>query len=481
MSSIVVIAHHHRTIRQSAARVLDRGGRVRDDVCMRGPLGFFAPGPARERIEDPDRVAALYKRYQLSIMATLVATYGFFYTARLPLSVVKKPLIDEGIFTPVELGWIGAAFFWGYAAGKLINGFLADRVNVRRFIPFGLAVSACINIAMGFNSVAMVAVVLWLFNGWFQGFGAPACVVSITQWFSSRQRGSVYGVWSSAHSIGEGLTFIGTAALVSATMWRAAFLGPGIWCIAVAIAAYFGLRDRPETVGLPPVAEYTGHPGDDQVKQKGWALFKAQLSLLRIPAIWVIGLASATMYVTRYAINSWGVLYLEEAHGFSTTTAGTLVGLNAIVGIFGCIAYGVLSDRLFKSRRPPLTLIFGVLEIVALVIIFYAPTGDKLIVGAGFVLYGFTLSGILAVLGGLFAVDIAPRNATGAAMGVIGVFSYAGAAIQDAVSGYLIARGTTVVDEANHYDFSTPIMFWIGASVVSAVLAASLWRVKSSD
>lgn len=448
---------------------------------MRGPLALFAPGQARERIHDPDEVARLYKRYQLSVMVTLVATYGFFYTARLPLSIVKKPLIDQGIFSPVELGWIGAGFFWGYAAGKLINGFLADRVNVRRFIPFGLAVSAFINIAMGFNTIATVAVVLWLFNGWFQGFGAPACVVSITQWFSTRQRGSVYGVWSSAHSIGEGLTFIGTAALVSATMWRAAFLGPGIWCLAVAIAAYFGLRDRPETEGLPPVAEYTGHPGDQHTKQKGWALLKSQLGLLKLPAIWVIGLASASMYVTRYAINSWGVLYLEEAHGFSTTTAGTLVGINAIVGIVGCIAYGVLSDRLFKSRRPPLTLIFGVLEIAGLCIIFFAPAGSKLIIGAGFVLYGFTLSGILAVLGGLFAVDIAPRSATGAAMGVIGVFSYAGAATQDAISGYLIERGTTVVDGANHYDFSSPIAFWIGASVVSAVLAASLWRVEPSD
>ena len=446
---------------------------------MRGPLGFFAPTPARERIKDPAEVARLYKRYQLSVMATLVATYGFFYTARLPLSVVKKPLIDQGIFSAVELGWIGAGFFWGYAVGKLINGFLADRVNVRRFIPFGLAASALINLAMGFNSVVVVAVILWLFNGWFQGFGAPACAVSITQWFSSKQRGSVYGVWSSAHSIGEGMTFIGTAALVSATMWRAAFIGPGLWCVAVAIAAYFGLRDRPETEGLPPIAEHSGDPPDGPVKQKGWALLRTQLTLLGMPAIWIIGLASASMYVTRYAINSWGVLYLQEVHGFSTTTAGSLVGLNAIVGIGGCIVYGLLSDRLFASRRPPLTLIFGVLEIAGLAIIFFAPTGDKWIVGAGFVLYGFTLSGILAVLGGLFAIDIAPRPAAGAAMGVIGVFSYAGAALQDTISGYLIERGTTVTDGVNHYDFSQPIVFWIGASVVSAVLAASLWRVTS--
>ena len=96
-------------------------------------------------------------------------------------------------------------------------------------------------------------------------------------------------------------------------------------------------------------------------------------------------------------------------------------------------------------------------------------------------LYGFTLSGILAVLGGLFAVDIADKRATGAAMGIIGVFSYLGAGIQDIVSGMLIERGTTVVDGVKHYDFGTPVVFWIGASVLSAVLAATLWKVKARD
>ena len=66
-------------------------------------------------------------------------------------------------------------------------------------------------------------------------------------------------------------------------------------------------------------------------------------------------------------------------------------------------------------------------------------------------------------------------------MGVIGVFSYLGAAIQEQISGALIERGTTMVAGVRHYDFGPAITFWIAASVVSLVLATSLWRVRLRD
>ena len=78
-------------------------------------------------------------------------------------------------------------------------------------------------------------------------------------------------------------------------------------------------------------------------------------------------------------------------------------------------------------------------------------------------------------------MDIAPKKAAGAAMGFSGVFGYLGAAIQDQVSGHLIHQGTTIVDGVRHYDFSTPILFWVGASALSLIPAVSLWRVQAKD
>lgn len=447
---------------------------------MKNIFRFWATGEEKPLIQDKTKIDHLYKKYRLMVMLAVTVGYGFVYTCRLGLSVVKKPLIDGNIFTADELGMIGSAIFYGYAFGKLTNGFLADYANLKRFFATGIVVTALINIAMGWSEVLLIWIVLWGLNGWFQGFGAPTGAVALGTWFSNSERGRYYGIWSTAHSMGEGLTFFATAALVNWLGWRYGFWGPGIFCLFVALGVYLIMQDRPRTLGLPAIADWKNDHGISVDVDDG-KTGKLQLTILKTPAIWILGLSSATMYMTRYAINSWGVLYLQEAKGYSLMEAGAIIGLNTIAGILGCVAYGFISDKLFNAKRPPVTFIFGLVEVLALLFIFFFPPGHPILLTIAFVIYGFTLSGILAAIGGLFAIDIAPKKASGAAMGFIGVFSYLGAALQERISGALIEKGTTIIDATRHYDFSKVIYFWIGASIASMLLAALLWKVKPKD
>jgi len=446
-------------------------------------LSFFSTGPDRPLLTNSAEVDRLYKRHRLRIMLAITVGYGFVYTCRLALSVVKKPLIDGGIFSAEQLGIIGSALFYTYAVGKLSNGFLADHANLRVFFATGVLVSAAINIGMGFSTVLWLSVLLWALNGWFQAFGAPAGAVALAQWFSNRERGRMYGLWSTAHAIGEGLTFLGVAVVVTVWGWRAGYWVPGLLCLLVAIGIYLMLQDRPQTLGLPPVADWkndhwSGEKAHEETKGGIWA---SQRSILKLPAIWVLALASASIYVTRYAINSWGILYLQEAKGYSLLLAGSMLTANTVTGILGAIAFGFASDKFFKARRPPVNLIFGVVELAGLLLIFFGPPGKPAVMMVAFLLYGFGLTGLVTSLGGLFAIDIAPKKAAGAAMGLIGVFSYVGAATQERISGHLIQRGMVMVDGVRHYDFSTAIWFWVASSVVSLILATTLWRVRLRD
>ncbi len=447
------------------------------------PVRFLATGADQTPIEDRALIDRLYRRHRLRIMLAITIGYGLVYTCRLAISVVKKPLIDGGIFTPEQLGIIGSALFYTYAFGKLTNGFLADHANLKLFFAIGVVGSALLNLGMGFSTVLVFSIVLWGLNGWFQGFGAPSGAVAMANWFSNRERGRIYGIWSTAHAIGEGLTFIGVAAVVAVWGWRAGFWAPGLLCILVAGALYLLMQDRPPTLGLPTVADWKndhweGSQGGDAGEHGTWAM---QRSILKIPAIWVLALSSASIYVTRYAINSWGVLYLQEAKGYSLLQAGSVISVNTLAGIIGAVAYGFASDKLFSARRPPTNLIFAIVELAGLSMIFFGPTGKPAFMTAAFFVYGFGLTGLVTSLGGLYALDIAPKRAAGAAMGFIGVFSYIGAALQDQISGHLIGRGVTMIDGVRHYDFSTVIWFWVGSSVVSLILATSLWRVRLRD
>jgi MFS transporter, OPA family, sugar phosphate sensor protein UhpC len=450
---------------------------------MINPLRFFATGPDKPLIQDPQQIDRLYKRNRIAIMTAITLGYGIAYTCRLGLSVVKKPLIDGGIFTADELGMIGSAIFYGYAFGKLVNGFLADHANIRKFLSAGVMISALINIGMGWSPLMWIWMLLWGLNGWFQGFGAPGGMVSLNQWYSNRERGRLYGIWSTAHSIGEGLTFLGSAALVTWFGWQAGFVGPGLLCVIVALLLYAFLQDRPQTLGLPSVADWNNDRAAVHTDSAGKlkTTWQMQLSILKLPSIWILALASATMYMTRYGMNSWGMLYLQEAKGYSDMQAGGLLALNPLAGIAGCAAYGFISDKMFKTRRPPVNLICALMEILALAIMFFSPPGHPILLSVAFLMYGFSINGLVTSLGGLFAVDIAPKKATGAVMGFIGVFSYIGAAVQERISGFLIRQGTTIVDGVRHYDFSVAVMFWLATSIVSMVLAASLWRARTTD
>ncbi len=262
--------------------------------------------------------------------------------------------------------------------------------------------------------------------------------------------------------------------------WRYGYFVPAMVGVVTAVGTYWLVQDRPRTMGLPTVNEWKQDLYQEKPRTDIKSVLGLQLSILRIPAIWVLCLSAATIYVTRYAINSWGILYLQEDRGLSLPMAGTVLMTSTVAGIAGAIAYGFISDKWFNARRPPANLLFGVLEIAGLCLFFFGPNTMPVLI-TGMVLFGLGLTGLVTALGGLFAVDIAPKRVAGAAMGVIGIFSYIGAGIQEYVSGKLIQEGMTLVGDVRTYDFGPVIWFWGGASVLSMLVAASLWNTKLRD
>lgn len=93
-------------------------------------------------------------------------------------------------------------------------------------------------------------------------------------------------------------------------------------------------------------------------------------------------------------------------------------------------------------------------------------------------MFGFTICNLITFLGGLMAVDIAPKQATGATMGLIGIASYAGAGIQELISGFLINDKKVIVNQVATYDFSIARYFWFGAALLSAIIALLVWDAK---
>lgn len=79
-----------------------------------------------------------------------------------------------------------------------------------------------------------------------------------------------------------------------------------------------------------------------------------------------------------------------------------------------------------------------------------------------------------------FDAVLAGRKKPRAALGVVGIASYAGAAVQDVVSGFTIQSGKSVgtADAVANYDFSVVTWFWIGAAILSVLCALAVWGMS---
>ena len=161
----------------------------------------------------PDKVEKVYKSKRLQTFIAATMGYALYYVCRLSMGVMKQPIIDAGLLNATQLGIIGACLYWSYAVGKLVNGFLADGSNIKRFMATGLVISAAMNLIMGVlgvgalngtiaTSILFVSFcVFWAINGWAQSMGAPPAIISLSR--SRSKSGALTMAFSAPRTISE--------------------------------------------------------------------------------------------------------------------------------------------------------------------------------------------------------------------------------------------------------------------------------------
>lgn len=439
--------------------------------------------PSADKVPQ-ERIAAEYKALRNRTFWGATAAYSLYYVCRMSLSVVKQPLIDEGILSAGQLGLIGSALLFVYAVGKFMNGFIADYCNMKRFMATGLFISAAVNLIMGalgfFHGPAglpsmlifIAFAVLWGINGWMQSMGSPPGVISLSRWFPRSKRGTYYSIFSSTPYVGEFLSFIITGMVVGSFGWEYGFIVAAAAGLVGSAVILLFVSDTPESKGLPSIYELSG---EQKTKEDQMATKELQKIVLRHPGIWIIALSSAFIYITKYAVAGWGVLFLQKAKDFPLEEATQIIAFSAAFGVVGTVLAGWLSDRIFKGDRVKPAILSGVLSFIALALFLFA--------GGGYVMNIFYVSlfslavGVLyCIVAGLMAVDIVPRKATGAALGVVGISSYVAAGLQDITSGYLIQCNTTVENGVDVYDFGPVSWFWLVAALISFILPVLNWK-----
>ncbi len=439
-------------------------------------IGLLRPPEHRDPLPD-EKVGATYRRLRLQVFIGIFVGYAGYYLVRKNFSLAMPYLVEQG-YSKTDLGLALSGVAIAYGLSKFIMGSVSDRSNARVFMSLGLFCSALIMIFMGTvpfaTSSVTVMFVLLLTNGWFQGMGWPPSGRVMVHWFSTNERGTKMAIWNIAHNIGGGM--VGPIAILAMAIfadWHAVLYLHGFFAIAVAGFILLTVRDTPQSVGLPTIeAHRDDYPRVIEYSESHEKEFTAKAifleHVLNNKLLWTIAVANAFVYLVRYGVLDWAPTYLSEVKQFSFNDSGWAYALYEFAGIPGTLICGWLSDKVFKGRRAPASIIYLLFTLVCLVVYWRNPVGHAnidmaMLFGIGFFIYGPIM------LIGVHALDLAPKKAAGTAAGFTGLFGYVGGAV---AANVVIGM---VVDAAG-WDASFALI--VGACVAAIILIAFTWRAE---
>ncbi len=438
---------------------------------------FRISKPSLEKVPS-DEVQGEYRRLRNRTFWGVTAAYALYYVCRMAMAVVKQPLIDGNILSAAQLGIIGSAFYFVYAAGKFANGFIADYCNIRRFMATGLLVSTVVNLLMGVLGLAhgwwgfssallfIVFAIVWGINGYCQSMGAPPGVISLSRWFPLNRRGTFYSILSATPYLGKSISVFALGLVVAWIGWEYGFIFSAIAGVIGSVIILVFVSDTPESKGLPSVQELSG---EEVLKTDTLPTKELQKMVVRHPGIWIIALSSAFVYITQHAVSEWGVLFLQKGKEYSLVSATEIIAFSEAFGIAGTVLAGWLSDRVFKGNRLIPVLLSGIVCLLSLGAFLFSK-GSYVLNIVYVAVFSLSIGVVYCTVAGLMALDIVPRKATGSALGMVGLASYGAAGIQNVVSGFMIGAG-------GDFNFLPVSMFWMAACLLSFLIPVLTWRL----
>jgi len=442
-------------------------------------IGLLKPAPPAPPLAAP-RVDPAYRRLRVQVFLGIFIGYAAYYLVRNNLALAIPDILKEHAeYSKAQLGTALTGLSIAYGVSKFLMGSVSDRSNPRYFFPLGLLLSSAIVLVCGlvkavFASLA-VLVALHALNGWVQGMGWPPCGKTMVHWFSIKERGRTVSLWNVAHNVGGAL--VASLALVGVTLfhdWGAKFYFNAMVAAVLAVAVYFLMRDTPQSCGLPPVEEYRNdYPPDYSADHERMLSFREIFfgHVLNNGYLWAIAVANAFVYFVRYGVVNWIPTYLETAKGFSFKQSSLGWALYEWAAIPGTIACGWMSDKVFKGKRAPATILFMALTLVAVVVYWLNARGPLWIDYAALFAIGFLIYGPIMIIG-LHALDLVPKKAAGTAAGFTGFFGY--------VFGSAVA-GTGVGWIADRWGWGGVFVTMVACCVLTIVFSALTLRHKADS
>ena len=419
------------------------------------------------------------RSWRYRIFASTWLCYAGMYFCRKPFSIVKADLGDAYNWDASFLGLLGSVYLITYAIGQFLAGMAGTAFGPRRVLLVGMGTSILANVVFGLtDSAATFAVFLGLL-GFGQSTGWGNTVGSMATWFRREERGRVMGLWATCYQVGGVAATLLASKVLGAYGFQYSFFAGSLVMLAVMVFFAFNHRDKPEDLGLSfqhdnenehspttPASEHKPLSIADRFKQLGW-------DTRTMVTIGIVGGFYFFVKFIRYALWSWVPYLLAKNYALEGDDAGYMSTLFDLFGIAGVIAAGWISDKLLKSRRTGISILFLVGMFLSCGLLYWFGQGNLFVFGASISLIGFFLYGPDALMTGAAAQDIGNERGATLSAGIINGLGAFGAVTQELIIGGMYDESGGEIG---------PIFMLLVGSAACAVLCLSIVRItKISD
>ena len=417
--------------------------------------------------------------WQLRIFWLLWGAYASYYLCRVNFAVAQPAILKEFPgWTNAQIGTIPSVYAIFYAAGQIINGTLGQRFGARHMMTGALVVASLTNLLFSFTSSFPVMLALWAINGYAQSAGWSLLVQTLSNWNTSKRRGTVMGLISTCYQVGNVASWLLAGVLCDSIGWRAAFWVPSLILLPMALVFFLFIRNGPEEAGLPPVRDDGMEPeparANASTLSAGGASRLSTRDILLLTfsnkVLWVLGIGYFCMNSVRYSFMNWSVQYMAEFQGRTIKGSAFTAVAIPLIGSVGAITAGWASDSIFGKRRAPVCALM-LTGLSAVCIGFtYIPQGHWILATAILGLAGFLIYGPDMLMSGAATVDVSHPRAASIATGFTMCLGATGSIFSGAGIGWLkdLAKG------------NWSLVFWVlaGLSLLSALLMVSIWNAR---
>ncbi len=403
------------------------------------------------------------------IFGIALASFVLSFFHRTAPAAIATELTREFAINSAVLGTLAATYFYVYTVLQIPVGVLADTLGPRWILAAG-------SIVAGLGSIAFALAPTWevaAAGRTLVGIGVAVAFIAILKvsavWFPASRFATLNGVTMFAGNLGAVIAGAPLAWMVTLTSWRAVFLGLAALSIALGLASWWKVRDRPEQMGFPPVHA----PTVAAATPMHWTA--ALRRVLANPVTWpgfFVNAGIAGSYLSFAGL--WAIPYLEQTYGMARVTAAQHTSVLLLGVAFGAMLVGTVSDRL-RNRR-------GVMRVYA---VLYALSWLPWVLHAQWplpaTLAWFALMGLLIpgfILTWAVAKDVNRPEHSGIATAVVNVGIFLGAGILQPLVGVVLDRGRAAGDLAGAWDRG--ILLMAGAAAFGALMTLLVREKRKS-